>query len=646
MKNHLSQREIWRLVECEDKNKKEYQNNIEKITFLLIGETSNPDLLYQAKNQAKLCLYSESQDYSQLIINFEAWLEQYCTQEQLLPYLVASLVSVLAEGDFTILMPRFLGLKHYCSSLSQYWVSGIISATKKNLDLKNNLVNHAKQQVINIDNKIAERHPEKAQLSWIWPQHYDRNNNLTDPFFDWPWFDLLWQLEPSVFIKFIGECKSPYTVSGILTFAGLTDDFNLWQQAMCEAPSAFTENGNWNGSFLLPMLLAEAVQRLLQSVNDYKGYLQKTIYLSTDPEINALIHDVVLTITVRKDFVGIIKPWAIQLFKNMDHNLRQDSVSGQLHQAVLTDLMEQLHNKKQLSKITNSENTDNWLYLSLLGWMANNFPQASISLPSPEFFVEQWLFNHHPKNSWFGAKGEILLNISCEFIYQESSNSLFNNLAVFLTLSQPENTAKQWQKMWQGLHQLREALKFYTPESKGYSQHSNDAARLNYLLLSIGLAMFKQLENMALRESPHLVTIINDLFTSLWQASFTLLKIDSFNKEKIHIIQLNLLIMRGLWQKEAEQDHQKYTLFNKALTLTHVDLLQDLQSNITLLIALLPNYKANSIPDEWLKSELTDAGLNIKELLSTAEQVIALNSNKQLITAQSRDTLRQLLVLD
>src|SRR5699024_4413598 len=129
----------------------------------------------------------------------------------------------------------------------------------------------------------------------------------------------------------------------------------------CEAPSAFTENGNWNGSFLLPMLLTEAGQRLLQNVNDYKGYPHKTIDLSTEPEINALIHDVVLTIASRKDFVGLIIPWAIQLFKNMGHNLRQDSVSGQLHQAVLTALMEQLHNKKQLSKVTDSENTDNWL---------------------------------------------------------------------------------------------------------------------------------------------------------------------------------------------------------------------------------------------------------------------------------------------
>lgn len=643
MKKSPSIRHTWRLEKLENTNQEEYKKTLEKLTFLLANEASEPKLLHKAETQAKQFFHSENQDYSKLIKDFEVWLEQHYTQEQIAAYLTASLVSLLAAGDFATLMPRFLRLKYYCSSLGQYWVNGVIAVSKNNLELKINIANYAKQQLTKLDKLIAARYPEEAQLSWIWAQHYDRHNDLINPHSDWPWFDLLWQLEPLSFLNFIPECKSPYTVSGILIWAGLTGDFNLWQQAMREAPSAFTENGSWNGSFLMPMLLAEAGQRLLESISDYKGYPQQDIDLSAKPEINTLINDVVVTISARKDFIGLIKPWSIQLFKNIDNHSKKNSIEGQLYQALLVALMEQLSSKQQLSEALDSDSSDNWLYFSLLGWMASSFPQASIPLPNPADFVKQWQFNHHSEHSWFGAKGEKLLSTSSEFSYQELSSSLIEYLAVTLTLGEPKNTAKYWQKMWQGTHQLREAVIFNTPMPKSCSQRSHDAARLNFLLLSIGLAMLKQLEAMIFQDTQQLETTINDLFTSLWKASFTLLRIDSFNKDKIHTIQLNMLLMRALWQKAAGQGNQQYTTLNKTLTLTHVDLLQDLQSNVTHLITLLPNYKANSITDEWLLDELTAAGLSINELLSTAEKMIAFNSNQQLITKQSLDTLRQLL---
>lgn len=643
MKMSPSQRQAWDLAPRKNESQKEYQQALAKLTGLFAEKTPTTDFLHQATAQAKQYLNNESQDYSQLIKDFEAWLEQYCTQKELDIYLSASLVSALAEGDFATLMPRFLGLKYHSASLGRYWVGAVILACKSNPEFKVNLVSYAKQQVIKLDKQIAERYPVKAQLSWIWPQHYDRHNDLIDCFSDWPWFDVLWQLESADFLRIIVECKSPYTVSGIFIWAGLSDNFQLWQQAMCAAPSAFTENGGWNGSFLLPMLLTEASQRLLESVSAYTGYPQQPLDLSEELEIKALIHDIATTISARKDFADLIRPWAIQLFNSMSNHLKNGSVEGQLYQAFLIALIEQLPSKHRLSEVADSENSENWLYLSLLGWVVSNFPQASISFPNPERFVEQWQFNHHPENSWLGIKGEKLLKVSREFSYQELSSAHIEYLAVSLTFDQPEKTAKNWQKMWQGMHQLREAVKFNTPESKVFSVYSNDAARLNYLLLSIGLAMLKQLDSMALRDGQWLETTINDLFTSLWQASFTLLRIDSFNKDKIHTIQLHLLLLRALWQKTAEQGQQQYALLNKTLTLTHVGLLQDLQSDVILLIESLPNYKENSIPEEWLKNELTVAGLSIQELLSTAEQMVALNTNRQRITEQSLDTLRRFL---
>src|SRR5690606_16969912 len=136
-----------------------------------------------------------------------SWLEQHYAQEKVAAYLTARLVQVLAEGDFATLMPRFLGLKYQCATLERYWVDGIILLSHSNLEFKTNLITYVKEQIINIDHRLLTSHPEEAQLSQIWRQAYDRHN-VAEPFSDWPWFSLLWQLEPSTFLNVITECRS------------------------------------------------------------------------------------------------------------------------------------------------------------------------------------------------------------------------------------------------------------------------------------------------------------------------------------------------------------------------------------------------------------------------------------------------------
>lgn len=644
MKATHSTRQHWQLAPPKHESQGGYQT-----TLVTLTQALSPVLLQQAKAQAEKCLHAKSEDYAQLIHDFKSWLEQHSAQEKVAAYLTASLVQVLAEGDFATLMPRFLGLKYHCATLGRYWVDGVILLAYSNSEFKTNLITYIKEQIINIDHRLLTNHPEEAQLSQIWRQAYDRHN-VAEPFSDWPWFSLLWQLEPSTFLNVITECRSHYTISSILILAGLSDDFALWQQAMCKAPPAFTDNGSWNDSFLLPMLLAEASQRLLQSVSDYQGHQQQTIDLSTEPEISGLIHDIATTVAQRADFSKLIMPWASQLFKTMSNHFQHDSVTGKLYQALLMALMAQLPNKQQLGEVVENDDFDTWLYASLLGWLAQQFPQDAIPLPKPESFIEQWQFNHLPECNWFSAKGETLINSSREFADQQPTCLLIEGLGLSLTRGQPEFAAKYWQKMWQGAYCLREAVKFNTPESQGYSPRSHDAVGLNYLLLSLGLAMLHQLESRFIRDGRQLESVINDLFNDLWRASFILMSIDSFRKNKIQNIQLNLLLSRGLWQQQAEHGHQHYKLLNRALELSHADLLKDLQSNRVNLITLLQFYNKNNLSDAWLNNELMTAGVNIRELLVTAQKLKAFNANKTTLGHQNEPVnitvLKRLVVQD
>lgn len=635
-------RQSWRLTPFKNEGQEKYRQTLKEITCLLSKEAVADKLFQQAITEAKQCLYNESKDYSKLIGGFELWLEDHCSQDVLTAYLTASLIKALLQDDFVALMPKFLALKSHSASLGNCWVDAVIIVAKYNSNFSCFLINLAQQKITELDKSITKRQPVEMQLSWIWRQYYDLHNDLVNPFSDWPWFDLLWQLEPTIFSKLLAECKSPYTVSGILIWARLTDNFNFWRLAIDKAPIAFTKTGEWNGSLLLPMLLAEANQNLLQSVSDYEELLEGLI-LNKNSKVERLIRDVVAAVAASANFPELIKPWAIQLFQNMDSFSDKDSTARQLHELILTALIKQPPNKQQLCASANTVFSNDWLSLSLLGWVASEYPQDFIILPNPEAFVEQWKFNHNPENSWLAVKGKKLLKSSKEFDYKKTNSPLIKYLAAYLTLNQPKKAAKHWKDMWQGTYQLRESLNFSTPDPKKYLQRSYDARGINCLLLNIGLAMLEELNDVNLQEEQQLEEVINSLFYSLWQASFTLLKLDEFNNKEIYIIQIHLLLIRAQWQLADENGNKKYELLNEKLSLTHANLLQHLKSNTINLILSLPFYKDNGISNEWLKNELIKAGLDLKELLDVTEKLVSLDSSNKVITERSLNVLRSII---
>lgn len=554
MKGTHSTRQHWQLAPAENEGPMEYQKTRDELSGLLAEHALTVGPLKHTKVLAENYLNTQSCDFDQLISDFKVQLQAQVGQENIAAYLTASLVLALAEGDVATLMPRLLGFKYHSVELEWFWVDGLILVAQNKADFKADLVAYAKQQAEYIDHQLFADFPEQACLSWIWRSHYARHYNVAFSL-EWRWFDLLWQLDQPAFLSVITGCKSHYTVSNVFIHSGVDDGFNLWRQVLGAAPCAFTDNGEWNGSYLLPMMLAEASQGLLQSVGDFKGY-QTTLDLSAEPEIRALIADVARTVAQREDFVGLIKPWACQLFKKMNDYSKSMSVAEQLDQALLECLLQQLPNLQVLSDVVDSEHLNVWLYTSLLGWLVHKTSGANIQLPDPENFVEQWQLSHSVENSWFSAKGERLVEKSREFTAQESTPPLIECLGRALTLAQPESTALHWQRMWQGSYRLREALKFNTTAPKGCTLGSYEAIKLNCLLLELGLAMLTQLELSFTQGQLQLKSVVNELFMRVWQASFTPLQPDHFKSKNIRLLQEQLLLMRDSWQQKAEQANE------------------------------------------------------------------------------------------
>ncbi|TDM05088.1 MAG: hypothetical protein C4K60_20035 [Ideonella sp. MAG2] len=71
-------------------------------------------------------------------------------------------------------------------------------------------------------------------------------------------FGVLSEIDLAVFQRLLGDSQDPLLVDAALLSAGVgafTPRFAVWERCANEAPDAFAEDGSWNGSVLMPLLL-------------------------------------------------------------------------------------------------------------------------------------------------------------------------------------------------------------------------------------------------------------------------------------------------------------------------------------------------------------------------------------------------------
>ena len=126
-------------------------------------------------------------------------------------------------------------------------------------------------------------------------------------------FQVFYKLEPDEYIRTISRSSNPYLVSALLFVAGIgafSPRFSEWKRIVASAPTAFEDDGKWNGSVLIPLLLVEARDQLLHtcplSSQDAKASEIEEIKLDI-----ANIADLITSILdKRRDASGLFSRWA------------------------------------------------------------------------------------------------------------------------------------------------------------------------------------------------------------------------------------------------------------------------------------------------------------------------------------------------
>lgn len=137
-------------------------------------------------------------------------------------------------------------------------------------------------------------------------------------------FGVLSEFDSAKFQNLLGKSQDPLLVDAALLSAGVgafTPRFAVWEACASAAPNAFAEDGSWNGSVLMPLLLLRARDELLEPGRQLPriGASEEEV-ASITSEVEALVQAVVDVLARRADAPGVFARWSTWL---MRQQLRQ-----------------------------------------------------------------------------------------------------------------------------------------------------------------------------------------------------------------------------------------------------------------------------------------------------------------------------------
>ena len=430
-----------------------------------------------------------------------------------------------------------------------------------------------------------------------------------------PVFTLGYQNEPKGFITRLLPLN-PYIAKSMLTIAGITffgSTFANWQKAITLIPCSFKKDGTYKKeykSYLLLILLDAAYQNLLEA----KSRTNDENY------VIGLVNDVVEVLATREDYPAIVLRWgnwlerlALQDTDNHDEFKSNSFVANKL----LYELAGKLQSAGFIEIPT--QDFESWEYWAHYSAMASHLHGGFVQKYSFESFAADWQLDIY---SWGHEKAQLLIKRS--FDYTHYRGDLPGKLAYQLayTFTKAENPEKEWLKIWQSAHALREIVQFgFKADIYGSSYKERyEASSLLMQLFLTGLAL---LDLLVTAPDKKQTCSIKQLFKSLHSSLITQLYIDTtINQEKWQSLYRHLAIRRVLWQGETE------SVFEEADSPNFIEMAGYYKNDSFKLAALLENIFINLNTKENFKKKLTGWDLNIEGLVEEVDYLSEIDSRR------------------
>jgi hypothetical protein len=437
-----------------------------------------------------------------------------------------------------------------------------------------------------------------------------------------PLFQVFYKLEPDEFICTISRSPNPYLVSALLFVAGIgafAPRFSEWKRMIATAPDAFEDDGKWNGSVLMPLLLVEARNQLLQVRQNLRNPDPTPSELDEiKHEITSTAKLIVTVLAVRHDAPAIFArwtPWLMRKILGQTEKEIADVKSAAYADEALIDEIGRKIKDRSLPQTSPDDAPlwESWCYRCALASFAYN---RHIQVPDWTSFGDEWKLS---PEDWAGTKGDLLRERASLIttLNKETPGVAANLLAYPIT--QSPSPVGTWIGLWNDAITLREIVEFGDSDAieDEYSSRS-EAGRLLLLLFRIGLAIFDQGAARSSDNNSPEARSLASLFHALNFATYEMREIDSTlnHDEWLSIVQ-HLAVRRIIWESPFgnENTSNNFQVFKANDTPTVPDILAYAKGNVIELVGLLQSLLLNSLDVSMLKGYLNSASIDLSNIV-------------------------------
>ncbi len=443
-----------------------------------------------------------------------------------------------------------------------------------------------------------------------------------------PLFQVFYELNPDEFIRILSGSYNPFLVSALLFVVGIgsfSPRLSAWKRMLAAAPVAFEDGGKWNGSVLMPLLLVEARNQLLQVSQNLRTPEPTPDELDRiKQEIAGTAELIATALAERQDKSAIYSrwtPWLMrQVLSHPSNDIADVKSSAFADDAMIDAIARNLGNCALLR--TSPDDAPQWEFWCYRCAQSSFAYNGHMPVPAWEDFGNEWRLT---PDDWASKKGGLLrdhANLLTSLI--KETPSLAANLLAY-PIAQSPTPGVAWIGLWNDAITLREIVEFGDSDvtSDKYSSRS-EAGRLLLLLFRIGLAIFDQgAFQCSSSSSPEAESLV-DLYKALVSAAHEMREIDStLNRDEWLSVVQHLTVRRMIWEQISGDEGKSlnFLVFKPDDTPTVVDLLTEAKGNVIELVATLQSLLLNDLDVPRLKAALNSASISLVDIVRSIRRL-------------------------
>ncbi len=446
------------------------------------------------------------------------------------------------------------------------------------------------------------------------------------------------EIDIEEFVQLLAQYDYPDPVAHALMWYGAPVRFERWRAIAEEAPTAFGNEGQWNQSLILPLLLGIARDQF--QFNLPREPTEEQVSEATC-NIKNLSAEIAKVIARRTDAIGCMMRWGNWLVRatipavsaNRIPHPTNAASQGFIDDALFDALVSEMPIGSWGEALApDAEPWEPWCQYAARTLVAL---AGKGSMPSAEAFIAEWELS--PEH-WSAERGQNLRFHAAPF---ESTNIRADGygarvLAIpFLGEVHPGNS---WEKFWDSTINLRELVEFGGHDDKDEAgwRGRMGAANLLRLQFSIGLMVMDHLIAPPIRLNFDRSTVIESLLRCLAEAVNEMSAIDQLNGKYWAESLRHLAIRRVKWLSGS-------TVLGTEARPTLADFIKSLAGDTENLLTLVYVAQQNDVESAVLTAAFEEAQVDLGAEIAIADHLLAISPRTIALDATHLNVIREFL---